>query len=463
MQNSSILLIDDEQTILTAMRDILIMEGYKRVHCISDSRQAADNLKKYKIDVILLDLMMPHMSGEEILTMVSKDFPWIPVIVVTGANDVKTAVECMKLGAFDFLVKTVDPDKLLSSIRNALKIKALQEENQRLRDNLLHPSTAFDNEFKNIITQNEKMLTIFSYVKSIAASDQPVLITGETGTGKDLLAQAVHRLSGRDGMYIPVNISGLDDTVFSDTLFGHRKGSFTGATGSRSGLAVKAGDGTLFLDEIGELPPASQVKLLRFIENNEFFPIGADAPVKSNARIIAATNKDLSREMEKGNFRNDLFFRLNMHTVNLPPLRERKDDIPLLTGHFIDTVCEKLGRKKPYIPPELFHLLNSYSFPGNVRELQSMVTEAVGLHTKGILSLDVFKKRIETIHNKHAVKIPPRTFSFPTPLPSFETMKDLLMDEALKRAGGNQALAARLLGITPQAISRRLKKKNKKG
>jgi len=313
-----------------------------------------------------------------------------------------------------------------------------------------------------IITSSPEMHDIFQYIESIAPTNQPVLITGETGVGKELVAKSIHATSQVKGPMVTVNVAGLDDTVFSDTLFGHVKGAFTGADRIRSGLIEKANWGTLFLDEIGDLSHASQVKLLRLIQEGEYLPLGQDEPKQSNARILAATNMDLWTHQRSGNFRKDLNFRLRTHHIHIPPLRERIEDIPLLLTHFFIKAAKTLNKKTPTPPKELVTLLSTYSFPGNIRELESLVFDAVSRHTNRILSLDSFKSHIDT--ERRAKKgtsgsssDETELVSFPDELPTIKEAVGLLVDEALKRADGNQTIAAKMLGISRQALGKRLK------
>ena len=319
--------------------------------------------------------------------------------------------------------------------------------------------------FAEIITNSKEMLSIFIYIESIAQSSQPVLITGETGVGKELIARSIHSLSGLKGRFITVNVAGLDDNLFSDALFGHIKGAFTGADKVRRGLVEKASGGTLFLDEIGDLSPASQVKLLRLLQEGEYLPLGQDEPKKTDVRIVAATNQDLWELQEAGKFRKDLNFRLRIHQIHVLPLRERKDDIPLLVDHFLDEVTRTLKKKKPTLPKELFKLLGTYSFPGNVRELQAMVFDAVSRHKARILSLKVFKSHIAREKKYRIVSTEVELketalLTFSNNLPTIKQATQLLVDEAMKRAEGNQSIAAGMLGVSHQALSKRLKSKN---
>jgi DNA-binding NtrC family response regulator len=294
-------------------------------------------------------------------------------------------------------------------------------------------------------------------------SPQPVLITGETGVGKELVAKAIHQLSQRNGAFVPVNVAGLDDNVFADTLFGHRKGAFTGAEQPRSGLVEEASGGTLFLDEIGDLSPASQVKLLRLLQDGEYFPLGSDVGKRSDARVVVATNQDIQALQESGKFRKDLYYRICAHSIHIPPLRDRREDLLILVDHFLEKASKTLCKKKPTPPNELFTLLSTYSFPGNVRELQSMILDAVSGHKSGKLSMDFFKSYIRP--KQHSLDVDSRQLlpgenvlvSFSERLPTLKQVEQFLISEAMKRASGNQSIAAQMLGVTRQALNKRLK------
>ena len=319
--------------------------------------------------------------------------------------------------------------------------------------------------FAEIVTNNKVMLSFFQYAESIAQSSQPILITGETGVGKGLIAKAIYRLSRLKGRFVAVNVAGLDDNIFSDTLFGHVKGAFTGADQARRGLIRHATDGMLLLDEIGSLSPASQVKLLRLLQEGEYLPLGQDKIEKTNARIVTSTNEDLWARMRLEKFRKELNFRLRTHHIHIPPLRERMDDIPLLVDHFLDKSARALKKKKPTPPKELFARLETYSFPGNIRELESIIHNAVTMHTGGMLSLNMFKLHIK--QDQESLKSPTQpksnrnvSLTFGKELPSIKEASNMLVVEAMKRADNNQTLAASLLGITRQALSKRLKNLN---
>ena len=306
------------------------------------------------------------------------------------------------------------------------------------------------------------MYAVFQYTETIAQTPMPVLITGETGVGKELIAAAIHKLSGRAGEFVSVNVSGLDDHLFSDTLFGHRKGAFTGADSPRKGLIEQASNGTLFLDEIGDLHMESQVKLLRLLQEGNYFPLGEDFPKMSTARTVVATNRDIQFLRDSETFRKDLYFRLQTHHIHVPPLRERSGDIPLLVNHFLDSAAETLGKETPTPPPELFTLLNTYQFPGNVRELEGMVLDAVSQHKGGVLSIEPFRDKIgqespvlrETSETGEAEFA--KELSALRKLPSLKAGEQLMIAEALKRANGNQTVAAELLNMSRQALHNRL-------
>jgi DNA-binding NtrC family response regulator len=375
----------------------------------------------------------------------------------------------MKAGAFDYLLKPVQSERLLTTVKRALDFKELQRENQSLRQRLLSPQLENPEVFKPIITGHPAMHALFRYMEAIALSPKPVLITGETGVGKELAARALHDLSGRPGPFLAANMAGLDDSMFSDTLFGHTQGAFTGAGRQRKGLLAQAGQGTLLLDEVGDLSPQSQVKLLRLLEYGEYYPLGVDTPQHCNARIIASTNRNLDHLQKKGFFRKDLYYRLLTHHLEIPPLRERKEDLPLLLDYFLGKAAHTLGKKRPTTPPELLNLLAAYSFPGNVRELEAMVFDATSGHTSRIMSMDSFKQRIFASLNTEPEPGPQagdtdgQAIIFPEQLPGLKETSRLLVKEAMQRAENNISIAADMLGISHQALRKRLKKKGSEG
>jgi DNA-binding NtrC family response regulator len=454
-----ILVVDDEEQALNSMCTALNSAGLNNIECIQRSDQVLTRLKKQETGIILLDLKMPPPTGEELLGSIVSDHPDVPVIIVTARNEVDIAVKCIKLGAFDYLVKPVDRNHLIAGVERAVKFSELQWENKTIRDSFFSDKIRHPEVFTEIITQNEKMRAVFHYIEAIANTSQPILITGETGTGKGLLAKSIQKLSNRGDELITVNIAGIDDSFFTDTLFGHKRGAFTGAGEDRKGIIDQASGGTLFLDEIGDLSMASQVKLLRLIEDREYYPIGSDLPKRTNVRFIIATSHDLKESTESGKFRKELYFRLKTHHVHIPPLRERMDDIPLLLDHFIGQAAKKLKKKKPAIPEELLTMLRLYHYPGNIRELQAIVFDAVSSHESKILSTQRFKERMNEQKTLYNPQTEPLQFPSQYNLPTLREAEGLLISEALNRSNSNQSIAANLLGISRQALNQRLKKK----
>lgn len=459
-----VLHVDDEVSFLRSMS--LTLERSGRINNVlrcQDSRQVMEILDKEDVGLVLLDLTMPNLTGEQLLPMIIEEHPDVEVIVISGLNQVETAVECIKNGAFDYFVKTVETDRLIKGVTRVIEMLELKRENQQMRSRFLYDTLEHPEAFDNILTRNKGMRSIFQYLEAVSRSNQPILITGESGVGKELFARAAHTLSGCRGPLISVNVAGLDDNVFADTLFGHSRGAFTGADGARSGMIEEAAYGTLFLDEIGDLHNESQVKLLRLLQEGEYFPLGSDKPKRLQARIVIATHQDLIEKHAAGTFRKDLYYRLRTHHVHIPQLRERKEDIPLLLQHFLELAAEDLGKKVPTVPKELLVLLANYSFPGNIRELKAMVYDAMSVHQEMMLSMKVFKKAMDETLGQVPVSAgnivnEENVFSQIEQLPVLHEVGNLLVAETMKRAEGNQSIACRLLGISQPALSKRLKK-----
>ena len=457
-----ILLVDDEPAWLNSLTLTLkSCGGLTNISTCQDSRQVLGLLDQGGIGLVLLDLTMPFLSGEELLKQIGEQHPEVTAIVVSGLNQLETAVHCMKLGAFDYFIKTDEEDRIVGGVLRAVRMLEMQRDFQEMSIRLTSGELRHPEAFTAIVTAERSMLTLFSYVEAVAKSPQPLLITGESGVGKELIAKAAHRLSGCRGKLVTVNVAGLDDSVFADTLFGHVRGAFTGAEQIRRGMVEEAADGTLFLDEIGDLSIASQVKLLRLLQEGEYFPMGSDLPKRLKARVIVATHQNLPEKERGGAFRRDLYYRLRTHQVHLPPLRDRKRDIPLLLDHFMAEAAQALGKKKPTPPRGLAQYLATYCFPGNVRELKAMVYDAVSVHRDRMLSMDTFIKAIESLQSQCAAPgadtARNNPFSGFEELPTFSDAAAFLVLEAMDRAGGNQTLAARLLGISQPALSKRLK------
>ena len=456
----AILVVDDEEALLKSVRRTLRAAGFEEVLVCADARNVMPLLAAGPVSLILLDLIMPHIGGRELLEQISSAHPAIPVVVVTAEQDARVAVDCMKHGAWDYILKPVHPDELVAIVRRALDHEQLREENERLRAQFLGGELKCPEAFDSILTTDPAMSRLFSYVEAIGAGSHPALITGETGTGKELLARAIHTVSGRRGPFLAVNVAGLDDTMFSDTLFGHRPGAFTGATVARRGMAEMAGSGTLFLDEIGDLSEASQVKLLRLLQEREYYPLGSETPKRLDARVLAATHHPPS------SLRTDLYFRLRSYHVRIPPLRERLDDLPLLVSHFVREAATDLGRNAPQIPEKVYRNLRQYNFPGNIRELSAMVFDAVARNDGGPLSVEPF---LEAMHV-------PAGSSDPTddgarllaelvgktviPDDDWREIEKLNLLNALHKANwkiSGKGGAAEMLGIRPTTLESRLK------
>ncbi|MCP4147558.1 MAG: sigma-54-dependent Fis family transcriptional regulator, partial [bacterium] len=383
----------------------------------------------------------------------------------TATNDVDTAVTCMKYGAADYMLKPVERNRMVSGVKRMLQLQALKRENLSLKNSILKEHLQQPNCFEGIVTVNNKIHSLFKYMEAVAASEEPILITGETGVGKELFAGALHGLSERKGQYISVNVSGLDDNVFSDTLFGHKRGAFTDAHQPRKGLVEKAVEGTLFLDEIGDLSMASQVKLLRLLQEKEYYPLGSDKPGHARIRVLFSTNRDIEELIKSGQFRKDLYFRISTHRIRIPPLRERMGDLPLLVEHFVSEASSSMKKEALNVSAGIFDILSNYSFPGNIRELRALIFDAVSTADSGTLSTAPFQKLLKNGKQKLSNELVMNReldFSAFSQLPPLKLVEKTIINEALKRTGGNISMAARILGLTRQTLSKRLKNgKNK--
>ncbi|MDR0238873.1 MAG: sigma-54 dependent transcriptional regulator [Deltaproteobacteria bacterium] len=453
----TVLLVDDEADWLASMALRLeLAAGISNFRLCQDSREVLAILENGGIGLVLLDLTMPHLSGEDLLQSIAEQHPQVICIIISGQNQLQTAVHCIKQGAFDYYVKTDEEERLIGGILRAIRMCELEQENREVGNRLVSGELQNPEAFVDICTRSHAMHNIFSYIEAVAPSPRPLLITGESGVGKENLVRAAHFLSGCDGPLVALNAAGLDDTVFTDTLFGHVRGAFTGADSTRPGLVEEAAEGTLFLDEIGDLSIPSQIKLLRLLQEGEYYPLGSDRPRRLRARVIAATHANLLAREQAGLFRRDLYYRLCMHHVHIPPLRERQEDIELLLRHYLAEAARATGKKIPDYPADLVPLLLSYSFPGNVRELQAMVYNAMSLHQGTLLALDNFRQHMG---GSSAVLPAPSLNPFTECkwLPTFAQAEEMLLNEAMLRAGGKQTLAARMLGISQSAISKRLK------
>ncbi|HUI92815.1 MAG TPA: sigma-54 dependent transcriptional regulator [Chitinivibrionales bacterium] len=456
-----VLLVDDELDFLKSASVTLRLGGFAVATC-QNSGDVLTLMAGQRFGVVLLDIMMPENQGTQLLPEIVKAYPESPVIMLTAINNVDTAVCCMRAGAFDYLVKPVEKDRLITSVRRAMDFVEIRNENTRLKGYLLDDRLQRPELFERFVTRDRKMTAIFQYVEAIAQTPMPVLITGETGAGKELIARIIHDASGRSGEFVSVNTAGLDDSMVSDTLFGHEKGAFTGADSRREGLVAKASGGTLFLDEIGDLPRESQVKLLRLLDDRTYYPVGSDSLRQSTARIIVATNRDMVALRKEGTFRSDLYFRLQSHQIDLPPLRERPSDIPLLIDHFVERASVELKHPAPSVPQGIYALLAAYPFPGNVRELRNLIFDSVSVEKGGTLAGSFFTERLSKVTGSvkgsgvSTLFYSPEDLSRLRTLPAIKDAESMLINEALRRAGNNQTIAAQLLGMTRSALNKRL-------
>lgn len=377
-----ILIVDDEKTIRDSLQLILNEEGYE-TDTSSDGKDALEKIENEMIDVVITDIKMPNLDGMELLNRAGKISPDTFFILMTAYASVKTAIEALREGAYDYLIKPVEFDDLLARIKRLANYRKLSLENKLLRQ---HVSSSAG--YQNIIGESPAIKKVFNLINQVAATSSNVLITGKSGTGKELVAKAIHYNSNRkDNIFLPVNCGAISENLIESELFGHKRGAFTGAVEDKSGLFKVADGGTLFLDEIGDLPLNMQVKLLRAIEDKNFIPVGGTKPISSDVRIIAATNQNLYKKTLSGEFREDLFYRLNVIEIQLPSLKERKEDIPLLVNHFLSKYCNEMAKKILRVDSEAMKALMNYEWRGGVRELENVIERAVIFATDDTINI----------------------------------------------------------------------------
>jgi DNA-binding NtrC family response regulator len=446
----TILLVDDELTYLELLKSILQQEGYSNVITESNPLNVPYILKTQNIDLILLDIYMPQMNGLQLLEQITPEYPNIPVIIITAVDDKEIALEAIKFGAYEFIIKPPDTDRLLLTIRRAIGYKLLEKERDVLRGESLAPKVD-DNKFSNIITDSDTMRKVFNLVEIFAPTNETILIVGETGTGKDLIAKKIHDLSLRKfNPYVAVNLASISASLFESELFGNIKGSFTGSTGDKQGYFEAANGGTIFLDEIGELPKELQGKLLRAIQYNEIFKIGSSSPIKLDIRIIAATNRDLVDAVNKGNFRADLYYRLNRGHISLPPLRKRGNDVLLLSNHLIKVANATYNKNILGLTREAIAQLRNYSFPGNVRELENIIFNSV------VQSED--NQRLSYVEIPKASESRELELQKSDLLISFEEAEKRHIINVMGILNNNVRKVASVLGVSERTLQRKLKK-----
>ena len=450
MREPRVLVVDDEQSMRELLGIMLRQCGYD-VSLADGGEAAIGALKTEAFDLVITDLRMRKVDGLAVLRAAKDHAPRTVVLVVTAFASTETAVEAMKLGAYDYVTKPFKLDELKLTITNALERKRLHEENQALRRQLRQERGT-----GTFVGRSARMLDVLDTIRKTADSGSTVMITGESGTGKELVAQAVHyESSRRSNPFISVNCGAVPENLMESELFGHVKGAFTGAVTSTEGLFAAADGGTLFLDEITEIPHSVQVKLLRAIQEREIRRVGDTRDVKVDVRLIAASNRDLSKAVADGVLREDLFYRLNVIPVHLPPLRERRDDISLLVSHFIDKIAKEVGKHVRGVTPEALALLEQYHWPGNIRELENVIERAIVLGNGDLIGL-------EELPLRSAPPAEARTFDIPSTGVDLEaTLADIehrYIRRALERSGGIQSRAAELLGLTFRQFRYKLQK-----
>ncbi len=448
-----LMVVDDEQSMCDFLEIALQRNGY-RVSCFNDAFAAVQALEKENFDLVICDLKMPGMNGLEMLRTIKKKSPATEIIMITAFASTNTVIEAMRCGAFDYISKPFKIDEILLTVEKALKNSQLQRENQRLQREL-EKRFGFD----NLIGKSRPMLEVYKLIKQVAPTKTNILICGESGTGKELVARAIH-FSGphKKRPFIAVNCAAIPEQLLESELFGHTRGAFTGAVNQTEGYLAAADGGTLFLDEIAEIPPALQVKILRVLQEKSYQKIGSPREYSLDLQFIAATNRDLEKSVARGEFRQDLFYRLNVIRIDLPPLRERAGDIPLLLDHFLQIYNREYGRKLKGFSPEALEVLINYDYPGNVRELENLVERCVVLagdqNEIPLASLPPALRQQER-NPLHPARLPEEGLDLEKVVADLEIE---LIHQALERSGGNKTKAAELLGLSFRSFRYRLQK-----
>jgi DNA-binding NtrC family response regulator len=448
--NTPVLVVDDDEGLLLSIKATLISAGLPEPALVSDSRRVLEMLKIRQYPLVMLDLMMPHMSGMEVLKQIKSSHPSTDCVVVSAIDEVPAAVQAMSLGASDYLVKPLNRDKLIALIENTLESHAVRSDLARLGrkkvfSNLKHPEA-----FADLIAEDEAMALVFHQVEAVAGTDYSVVINGESGTGKEMVARTIHNISSRkDAPFYAVNMAAFSKTIFEDEFFGHAKGAYTDAASDRRGFFEAAQGGTLFLDEITELDPTLQAKLLRVIEEREFYRLGSTEVRNVDVRLIAATNRNVHEEILHGRFRADLYYRINMYNITIPPLRQRPKDILPLAQHFLRIHSRANKKQISAISAELSEKLMAYTFPGNVRELENMVAAAVLLEKSKSLSLGSMQHLLPYDGPERRKRCE---------LLSLAELEKRHILKILEVTGGNRPRAAKILGINVSTIYRKLEK-----
>ncbi|HYW05787.1 MAG TPA: sigma-54 dependent transcriptional regulator [Longimicrobium sp.] len=442
-----ILVIDDETAILDTLRILLRREGFQ-VETAVGGQPGIDRMAEQRPDVVLSDVRMPGVGGLEVLLAARELDPSLPVILMTAQASLQTAIRAVNEGAFYYIQKPFANDELVAICRRAAESRQLKKENQALKTEIRRRDRG---DAARPIGRSKRFLDVLKMAETVAPTDSTVLVTGESGTGKEVLAKYLHEVSQRsEGPFVSINCGALPESLLESELFGHVRGSFTGAVRDKQGLFVAAKGGTFFLDEVGEMSPATQVKLLRVLQEREVIPVGSTETVPVDVRIVAATNRDLEEEIRRGGFRSDLYYRLNVITVFLPPLRERSEDVPLLASYFLERFAGGRGKEAPRLSPEAAEALASYDWPGNVRELENALERAAVLTAEGEIQTSTLPVRVmqRAPQPLVAATLPPN--------PTLEIIERAYIHWVLHAEGGNKSKAAEVLGIDPSTLYRKL-------
>jgi two-component system response regulator PilR (NtrC family) len=451
VQKTTIHVIDDEPIILEVLGELLTSEGYE-VEISSSGEEALDKYSTRSFGLVLLDLLMPGMDGIEVLKKIRKIEPHAVIIIITAYASVESAISAMKTGAFDYIQKPFKHDELLLTVKRAIEHKKLQEENIRLKDEL---GKKFS--FENIIGKSTGMKSIFEVIKAAAPTRSTILIQGESGTGKELVSRAIHQNSNRANLpFIIVNSGSLPPDLLESHLFGHVKGAFTGAVSDKKGLFEAADKGTIFFDEVSSLNPETQAKLLRVVQDQEFMMLGGTKTIKVDVRLIAATNADLEELIKQNKFRQDLFYRLNVIKIELPPLRERKEDIPILMKHFLDIYSKENKKEIEGITEDVTEILVNYDWPGNIRELENLIERAIVLTKSKLITRETLPPFLLSSHEDTQILSSPNNELNLKEYIQIQQKKAII--SALKKTKGIQKNAARLLGVKPTTLNEMIKR-----
>jgi DNA-binding NtrC family response regulator len=451
-KDAPVLVVDDDEGLLLSIKATLISSGLPEPALVSDSRRVIDLLRLHRYRLVLLDLMMPHMGGMEVLQLIREEFPDTDCVIVSAMDDVPTAVAAMSSGAIDYLVKPLNSERLVALVSSHMERYRFRDELARVGRKKIFANLKNPDAFSRIIAEDESMALVFHQVEAVAGTDYSVVINGESGTGKEMIARVIHQLSHRaKAPFYAVNMASFSKTLFEDEFFGHAKGAYTDAGAERRGFFEAANGGTLFLDEITELDPSLQAKLLRVIEEREFYRLGSTEIRNVDVRIIAATNRDIPEEILKGRFRADLFYRINTYNIKIPPLRERTSDILPLARFFLKLHGEANHKKVDDLAPDLAERLLNHPFPGNVRELENMMAAAVLLEKGKTLTLASARSLLpyEGPERRRSVE-----------LLTLDELERRHIERVLEVTGGNRPRAAKILGINVSTIYRKLEKLN---